>query len=545
MGTIGRIDEYRLSDKNWSSYITRVKQFFKVNLVKPEMETAILITIVGSETFELMANLCSPKQPEDMKFKDIVELMQNHLEPTPSEIAERYTFRQRKQEPNEDIATYVATLKKLARFCGFKDTLDENLRDQLVFGLKSDTIRQRLFSEKQLTYAKAYHLAVSLEAAERNADLMKTPEAVMGKVQVNQQNRKAKWGQKSTVKVETRHACSCRHCGKSNHEEKSCFFKDAVCHSCKKGGHISSICKLKPKNNPKNGKKHFNKFLNVNTQLEEDCTFFNVVDKHVARYEAAKISLQVNNLKVFFEIDTGSGISAISDIFYQKHFSNFKKYEANLKLKSYNGLNIQTLGYILVDVSYDKITKKNLKCFIIKSGGPPLIGRDWLKELNISVDSYLNNIQCDFPHVDKLSEYLLSKFPNVFKNELGKFKAGEIKLYLKPDARPIFCKPRSLPFALKDKVEKELDKLVSMGVLTSVEFSDWATPIVPVLKKNGEIRICGDFKVTVNPKLNITKYPIPKIDDILASLKNCSMFSKIDLSQAYAQLELDEDSKKK
>ena len=55
-----------------------------------------------------------------------------------------------------------------------------------------------------------------------------------------------------------------------------------------------------------------------------------------------------------------------------------------------------------------------------------------------------------------------------------------------------------MPYALKGKIEKELDCLEQQGVIEPVTFSEWAAPIVPVLKKNGTVRICGDYKMTVN-----------------------------------------------
>lgn len=85
--------------------------------------------------------------------------------------------------------------------------------------------------------------------------------------------------------------------------------------------------------------------------------------------------------------------------------------------------------------------------------------------------------------------------------------------------------------------------MVESGILEKVSYSDWATPIVPVPKPNGDIRICGDFKVTVNPVLEVDKYPLPRIDDIFASLSEGKNFSKVDLKDAYFQIEMDSMSK--
>ena len=93
-------------------------------------------------------------------------------------------------------------------------------------------------------------------------------------------------------------------------------------------------------------------------------------------------------------------------------------------------------------------------------------------------------------------------------------------------------------------MEQELERLVDEGILSPVEFSEWAAPIVPVLKPNGTVRICGDYKCTVNQASKLDNYPIPKTEDLLATLGGGSKFSKLDMSQAYQQLTLDEDSKK-
>ena len=72
---------------------------------------------------------------------------------------------------------------------------------------------------------------------------------------------------------------------------------------------------------------------------------------------------------------------------------------------------------------------------------------------------------------------------------------------MRNDAKPMFCKARPVPYALKPKVMEEIENLENMGILQNVETSEWATPIVAVPKKNGKVRICGDFKDTVIPQL--------------------------------------------
>ena len=73
--------------------------------------------------------------------------------------------------------------------------------------------------------------------------------------------------------------------------------------------------------------------------------------------------------------------------------------------------------------------------------------------------------------------------------------------------------------------------------------SDWATPVVPVRKPDNSIRLCGDYKTTVNQASKLDNYPIPKIDELCAEMAGCNMFSKLDLRHAYQQMELDENSK--
>ena len=90
-------------------------------------------------------------------------------------------------------------------------------------------------------------------------------------------------------------------------------------------------------------------------------------------------------------------------------------------------------------------------------------------------------------------------------------------------------------------MDQALEKLVSNGILEAVQFFKWAAPIVPVVKRDGSIRVCGDYKLTVNQVAQVDTYPLPLVQDIFALLANGKLFTKLDFAHSYQQLPLNED----
>ena len=117
------------------------------------------------------------------------------------------------------------------------------------------------------------------------------------------------------------------------------------------------------------------------------------------------------------------------------------------------------------------------------------------------------------------------------------------KIHVDDGARPIYCKARPVPYLLKDQIDLELNRLFKEGTLEPVDFSEWAAPIVPIVKEDKTIRICGDYKVTVNKVSKLDNYPIPKSEDLFVTLNGGKQFSKLDISQAYQQVLLEDSSK--
>ncbi|XP_050358301.1 uncharacterized protein LOC126778723 [Nymphalis io] len=102
------------------------------------------------------------------------------------------------------------------------------------------------------------------------------------------------------------------------------------------------------------------------------------------------------------------------------------------------------------------------------------------------------------------------------KDKLGTCKKT-IQLHL-TDKEPVYVRARPVPLALRGRVENELERLEREGYTYRVDHSEYGTPIVPVVKECGEIRICGDYKITINPKLKRDYYPLPRIEELFAAL---------------------------
>ena len=106
-----------------------------------------------------------------------------------------------------------------------------------------------------------------------------------------------------------------------------------------------------------------------------------------------------------------------------------------------------------------------------------MLGRNWLGSIRIN--------WCRIHYTPSTGlQNLLEKYDVVFQDKLGSFQGQQAKIEVDPEATPRFCKARTLPYAMRAKVEEEIDRLVSDGILEPVEYADWAAPVVAVLKSD-------------------------------------------------------------
>ncbi|KMQ88944.1 hypothetical protein RF55_11491 [Lasius niger] len=490
---------------------------------------------------------------------------------------ERCTFNQTKQEVNESIAKYAARLKKLALHCNYTN-LKEALRDQFVVGIRDQETRVTLFKTANQDFDGALKEAIARESAVKNATgSIKTLEKkgtqqevfalkhsthrkkTSGEFKANKSIAERSKGNNQGIPNDNstsgaRYYC----CGKPNHKANVCRHRFRSCNFCERKGHLEAACRAKASNTTKPAVK----FLENTTKDEESekagnnlygHDFFplrirNVhaqlnnmyADTNGKDSEPMMIELFINRKKLPMEVDTGTFVTVISEKEKNENFANLEIKETSVYLRGYDSKVLEPIGKLENLTVAFKNKQRKLDCFVLPGAGPPLIGRQWLSAFGCwplsIVETNNTELSMNKLNIDDISETIFHRYKELFGPTPGLFNRGKAKIYLKDKVKPCALKARHVPHALKPLIEQEINRLVKCGHLVSVESSEWATPIVPVIKNDGHVRICGDFKLTLNSHIIVDKYPLHKIDDIFAVLQGGEKLSQLDLSHAYMQI---------
>ena len=252
------------------------------------------------------------------------------------------------------------------------------------------------------------------------------------------------------------------------------------------------------------------------------------------------VTITVNNSSLHMEVDTGAATSIISAEIYHHTLSGAPALQPTTKnLRTYTGEQLNILGVLHITVKYQSQTA-DLELTVVGGSGPSLFGRDWLQKITLDWHN-INSVKGgDSTTLTKM----LQKHESVYKDELGLVIGASANIHVKPNATPNFCKAQPIPpYALRNRVKKEIDRMQQAGIIEPIQISEWAAVIVPVVKSDGSIRICLDYMVAVNKAAEIESYPLPRIDDLLASLGGGKTFTKLDLAHAYQQVTLADSAK--
>ena len=401
-------------------------------------------------------------------------------------------------------------------------------------GCNNERIQQKL-----LTLKSAVDSAIAIESACRDT---KEIQAQSGskEVYLNQLSSKRE----------------CYRCGNRTHLADTCPFKGKECFKCRKIGHTMRMCRGEKKFVGRTSDDGKAKICQISDVDDDSVAIGCLVSWSLyplaerSGWDPIVIKVRVNGNEIPMELDTGAAVSVMSDSCYDR-VSSPRLNESPLRLKTYTGEVVKPLGIGTVDVTYGNQSCR-LPVTVVKGNVPTLMGRDWLGSLKLKWNELfpaiqeVNTVGCGIGERREVMD-LVERYIEVFTEKLGCLKDFKVNIPVPNDAKPRFLKARPVPYALRARVDAELDRLEEQVVWAKVSYSRWAAQIVPVLKDAKDpaspVRICGDYKSTVNQVAPLDTYPIPNITDQLAAMSGGETFTKLDLSQAYQQLELDDQSK--
>ncbi|XP_037273492.2 uncharacterized protein LOC119165415 [Rhipicephalus microplus] len=486
-GQLGQMESFDVTASDWTAYKERLTSFLIVNKVPDSDKVHAFLSIIGPRTYGLLKSLAAPDLPSGKSFEQLKSLLDAHLAPKPSTIGERAKFYRRAQHEGESLPEYVAELRKLSQSCQFGANLDEALRDRFVCGLLREDVQRVLFTEDdKLTFPRAVERALAMEAARKNVAETRVVESVA--TQLHKMEGECNYDPADLYEAQAisgKQRLACYRCGSPSHTHSVCPHVNNTCYKCGKKGHIQRACRSNGQYCGGYQQKRRVKTLKVVTQVPP----IGVSEQVASGRTPIFVGLKIDGALVEMELDTGAAVSIMPYKQFKQQFPSARCGPTDIVLRTYTGALVQPCGVAVVKVQHGEQTAK-LPLYLVDQAGPPLLGREWLRTVRLNWNQILGLNHVSRSVFDLSSrtkerlESLLEKYKMLFKDELGAITDERAELFFKADHRPRFLKARNVPFALQSAVEAEIEKLVQLGILTPVNTSEYATPAVPLLRKD-------------------------------------------------------------
>ncbi|CAA9999561.1 unnamed protein product, partial [Nesidiocoris tenuis] len=542
-------ERYDETVETFSDYLDRLSAFFKTQNVPKQSEADVFVSSLSAKHHTLLKSLIYPARCSEKSFDELKKTLQDHLSPAPLVIPSRHAFLNRKQQEGESVAQYLASLRKLATNCKYDASmLNTMLRDAFVSGLRSKAMLDRLFEEDDVDLKRTMELASAIErACEGTTEVLHqvTPPAqAVHKIKFH----KRKPQPQSRPLRKKSEKIICFKCGaKNSHKAPACTAKNLRCRFCS-GEHDVSVClKKRRASNVKliRDLLYDSEYSDVDQlddeYISDDDEFPFQEVRNVHHIESNKnhppyhVTPRINGKPIEFELDSGSRSTILNMETLRKVAPTAEINSTHTVFRTYDGTKLTPAGRVKLSVEFQG-KSKILSAFVVEGNYPLIFGRDWMDYFNISFTNVniLKNQDISIPKSSVGA--LVVRFANVFSDKVGAIKNYVCSLKLQNDATPVFRKARPVPLALRSKVEGEIDRLVQENILKRVESADWGTPVVPVVKPSGDVRLCGDYSCTLNQYVIIPQHPFPGFEEVFSSLTGGRHFSRLDVRSAFLHM---------
>ncbi|XP_062538974.1 uncharacterized protein K02A2.6-like [Armigeres subalbatus] len=532
------------SGNTFDAWFSRYSDLFDRDASKLDdaAKVRLLLRKLSPPDHERYNSFILPKTTRQFTFAETVEKLKALFGATVSIFRRRYNCLQTTKEDSEDYLAYSCKVNKCCVDFKLSELTEEQFKClTFVCGLKSKQdaeIRMRLINKlneaEDLTLQQVVEQCNNLVNLKQDTVLVENPSTV-NFVAHNKRSKPHRSNSQSPSRDQPK--TPCWSCG-GMHFSKDCRFRDHKCRDCGKQGHREGYCSCFSSKFSSSASNSWKPRKNKKKQRDQSTKTVTVKKISGGR---KFIDVKLNDVPLRLQLDTGSDVSIISHQSWIM-LGRPEVKPASCQAKTASGEPLDLISELYCSITLHNVTKSG-KCYVAAPNMHlDIVGIDWMDMFglwNQSIASFCNQVTIE---QTKQVEDLRAKFPNVFTTQLGFCNKTPVHLMLKNDPKPVFRPKRPVAYSMESAVEEELLRLERLGIVKQVEFSDWAAPIVVVRKPNGTVRICADFSTGLNSALESNCYPLPLPEDIFSKMSNCRYFSHIDLSDAYLQVPVDEES---
>lgn len=591
-----KVDQSQLATE-WRKWKRSLEYYLAASGITGQREKRNqLLHLGGPDLQDIFDNLPGvhdiPHVTPDPPFYDVaVQQLDSHFQPCRRRTYERHVFRQISQQPGERFGDFVMKLRVQASRCDFdqegSSVMESMIIDQIAEKCLSSALRKKIL-EKDRPLDEVVAIGKTIEDVEQQCKELahkqsetSTPLALNKVNQQSSQHSRApyqpsaqrwfnpRFNQQGQFRRQNSYEQPrfrseairdwsvprnqpfsgptendqqstdnriCFGCGRRGHRKGSpdCIAQEARCLRCRTVGHFAKWCTKRINENPVHNPIPAKRIKTVNESIEERKSYGdkNVTgkDEEICFVMGENVfRFKVGGVETVMTIDSG----AAANIIDHRTWKLLQRYGAKVEFspqvdrsfKAYGSTNpLDMIGMFEAEIEAAG-NKAKATFYIAENGMQSLLGDETAKKLKVLKIGY---------NVGSLQEA-----PKTFP----KIKGVLVEIPVDPNIKPVQQAYRRAPFALEDKVATKLQYLLDQDIIERVDQpSAWVSPIVPVLKDNGEIRLCVDMR-RANQAVIRETHPLPIVEELFGGINGAIRFSKLDIREAYHQVEISERSR--
>lgn len=511
---------------DWVKWQKAFDRFLQANEIENDQEKFNMLLVLGGlelqEYYDKVSRyevqkITESGEIEVLQYDSAVTSLEKYFAPQLNKRFERHTFRAMKQEDNESFHEFIFRLQNQAKRSNFVDT-DDMVIDQVIEGCKSTELRKKLLTE-EMKLNDVMILGKTIEEVQRQSKLYERPISAAFEKTVVQRVVEKK-SEQDRGKGSVRRCYNCNRPGHLAKEADRCAAKNAICYNCENKGHFKACCRRRKRGYSQQWSEPPRKRPAVHAIVDDNA----VASKGMFVINGDKtldemLLLNVGGVNMEMLIDSGSPANIINTESFRWLKSQGAKL-LNERCPQDEETNLTPFAsdkkIFFTSVFETEITIPSEELgiwahvLVAPHSQTNILSKATAFALGVLKIGYnINHIESN--SVQTATEEVFPKVPNV-----------ALKIQIDEKVSPVVQVARRLPVSMEADVEEAIKDLLEKNIIERAEGPlSWVSPLVPVRKTDGKIRVCVDMRAA-NRAIHRENYPMPNIDAAMSSITKAS-----------------------